>query len=219
MSDSDKLTPEISYRSELQRKFLHLIAIVIPVATIWLGKSLSLWILIPLSLVALGSELARVRSEKAAAFIYGVFGSIMRSEEKPPVGGPVVINGATWVMLSATLLTLIFPVHIGGAALAMFMLGDAAAALIGRKLGRLHWPRSRKTLEGSLGFVVVSGLTLALFGLIEAPLILLLVAITAALLEVLPIPMNDNVRVPILIALLLFLLLRMDGDTTLRLFF
>lgn len=142
----------------------------------------------------------------------------MRKSEMPPIGSPIALNGATWVMISATVLTILFPIDIACSSLAMFMLGDAAAALIGRKLGRTHWPHSKKTLEGSLGFFIVSGLTLQAFGVLswyETAL----VAFIAALLEVIPIPINDNIRVPLLVASLLFVLERYLWGMDVSLFF
>ena len=217
MRTSSNIYQDLSFRDELRRKFLHVVALIIPLCITFLGKIPSLWILIPLSSVALFFEIARVRSEKAASFIYYFFGSIMRESEKPEIGSPVVINGATWVVLSATILTIIFPVHIACASLAMFMLGDAAAALVGKKMGRIQWPRSKKTLEGSFSFLVISGLTLFLFGILNW-YHTLLIAFIATLLEVIPIPINDNVRVPILVATVIFILLQSLGTPGLHLF-
>lgn len=212
------MSADISYQSELKRKFLHLLALIIPFCVYLLGKEISLWILIPLSSLALAIEIARVRLERVSNFIYRFAGPIMRTEEKPPLGSPIVINGASWVVISATLLTLIFPVYIACASLSMFMLGDAAAALVGRKFGRLHWPNSKKTIEGSIAFLLTAGTTLLLFNFLPWYFVFLVTGI-AMLLEVIPIPINDNVRVPILAGFVIFGIEYLFGNTQPSLFF
>ena len=127
----------------------------------------------------------------------------MRNEEKPPLGSPIAINGATWVLISATLLTVIFPIHIACATFSLFILGDAAAAIVGRKFGKTHWPRSKKTVEGSSAFFILSVLTLVFFNFLSWPAIIL-VSIIAMTLEIIPLPINDNVRVPILTGFVIF---------------
>ncbi|CCJ30155.1 unnamed protein product [Pneumocystis jirovecii] len=32
--------------------------------------------------------------------------------------------------------------------------GDSAASLVGKKIGKLHWPNSKKTLEGTFAFIL-----------------------------------------------------------------
>ena len=212
------MSADISYLSELKRKFLHLLALIIPFCIYLIGKEKALWILIPLSTLALILEVARVRVQRIASLIYFMAGPIMRTEEKPPIGSPIAINGASWVVISATLLTIVFPVYIACASLSMFMLGDAAAALVGRKFGNLNWPQSKKTIEGSLAFWVISGVTLLVLNFLPWYAAILVSGI-AMILEVLPLPINDNVRVPILVGFIIFGLEHVFGNTQPSLFF
>lgn len=218
LTDPTKKPADISYQSELKRKVLHLLALIIPFCIYYLDKEKSLWILIPLSTLALILEVARVRSKAISDLIYKLVGPLMRDEEKTALGSPVVINGASWVMLSATLLTIIFPVYIVCASLSMFILGDAAAALIGRKFGKMHWPGSPKTIEGSIAFFLVAGVTLIWFNVLPW-YVALIVSCTAMLLEVIPLPFNDNVRVPLLTGLFIYGIEYVFGNTQPSLFF
>lgn len=168
-----------------------------------LGRERALWILIPSALLAVSIEVARVRSAVVAGWIQKIFGSMMRPGERPPVGAAVVLNGATWILISASILTFFFPIYIAVRALAMFILSDAAAALIGRKFGRRHFPRSEKTFEGSIAFIATSMITLSVLGRFTLPE-MILASLTGAIIEVLPLPLNDNVRVPVCVAILLF---------------
>jgi dolichol kinase len=196
---------EIPYAAELQRKALHLLALVVPFGISLLGKSISLLILIPAALLALAADYFRARSEAFARVVGIIFGSMMRRDEVPTVGGPVSINGATWVLVSAALLAFVFPIRIAVPAFVMFMVCDAAAALVGRKWGRIHWGRSRRTVEGSLAFLV-TGLTIMAFFPSIPFWIAAISVICAAIAEAAPRPFNDNIRVPFVAALVIILL-------------
>ncbi len=169
-----------------------------------LGRDFALLILVPSAILAISLEIARVRSAAVATWIEKIFGNMMRPEERPPIGAPVVLNGATWILISGCILTFFFPMYIAVRAFAMFILSDATAALVGRKYGRLHFPSSDKTLEGSLAFIVTSLLTLSILGRFTLPE-MLLACLAGALIEALPLPVNDNLRVPVCVAILLYL--------------
>ena len=193
--------PLISYSAELKRKALHLGALVIPTGILLLGRTVALWLLTPLAVFAVAADLARVRVPVVHRFINWVFAPIMRPEEQPPLGGPFVINGATWMCVSAALCAWLLPENMAAAALAMLMVGDGAAAVVGRRYGRTRYPFSPKSVEGSLAFFVTAFLAAIPFGVVGGdPLSLGTLgvgAFTAALVEALPIPINDNLRVPI----------------------
>lgn len=197
---SDLAAPEpIPLRSELLRKALHLIALVVPLGMGWLGTGWALAVLVPSAVLAVVADVLRTRSAGFAAFIHRVFGVMMRAEEVPPVGGPVRVNGATWVLVTAAFLTFVFPLRIAVPIFAMFMVSDAAAAIVGRTLGRHHWPGSRRTLEGSAAFVVVGVVLLWSFAAI-AMWVAGVAAVVGALVEHRPGPFNDNFIVPVVAA-------------------
>lgn len=80
--------------------------------------------------------------------------------------------------------------------------GDSCASLVGRKYGRLHWPRSSKTVEGTLAFfgsVVLGACVLRVLRLVEAFHMphLLLIAALLALAEGVS-EQNDNLVLPVL---------------------
>jgi dolichol kinase len=197
--------PALSYGAELRRKALHLGALALPVGLLVLGREAALWVLVPLAAFAFGLDVARQRSPAFRGPILGLFGSIMRPEEVPPPGGPLVLNGAVWMLLAAAACTALFSPALAAAALAMQMVGDGAAAVVGRRVGRVRYPGQTKTLEGTAAFFVVGLATawllarLPVEGLAEAlPLGRLAVgALAAAVVEALPVPPNDNLRVPV----------------------
>ncbi len=194
---------ELAYVDELKRKALHLVALVIPLG-IWLaGSTLALAVCASAATLALSADVLRVRSHGFAAFVYRHFGFMMRPEECPPVGGPMVLNGATWVLISATLLVAVFPQDVAVVSFTTFMVADAAAAVIGRRFGRRLWPRTFRTVEGSTAFFVAGLAVVLLFG--WTPLwggVLAVSAGTAA--EIPSLPLNDNVRVPLVMGIVLY---------------
>ncbi len=174
---------------------------------LYLGKATSLLILVPFCGLAIFTEIARVRSQTVADIVEMVFGRMMRNHERPAIGDAVVINGATWVLLTATLLVIIFPADVAAISMIMFMVGDAAAALVGRRYGKMHWFKSPKTVEGTLSFFAVSLGILVLFKILPLPYCIGVAAFAAAL-ELMPFRLNDNLYVPLLSAGLMYCLMR-----------
>ncbi len=125
-------------------------------------------------------------------------------------------QGAIIYFVTLFFLVLIFPLHIVAASWAILALGDGSATLIGRhfKATELPW-NSNKTYVGSMAFVI--------FGAIGAAVLLwwtlpdvafaamlgygLRAAIVAAVVESLPIRINDNATVALASALTLSFLL------------
>lgn len=197
----------IPYSAEQWRKALHVLALLIPLLMPVVGKWQSAALLGPLVALALSADVLRVRSAWFAAIIARAFGFMMRRCEVPAVGGPVRINGASWVLFSSLLLVCVFPVHIASIALATCILSDAAAALVGRRCGRRTWPRSRRTVEGTVAFVLVG---LAVIGLFDgiAFWIGAVGVLLAATAEIWGDSINDNLRVPLVCAIVFFVLER-----------
>jgi len=111
-------------------------------------------------------------------------------------------KGALMFFLGAILLMLLFknPLIVVGA-LCVAIYGDAGSTIIGIRFGK-HQLVNKKTLEGSLGGVLVS--LIFLTWLFEWP-IALLTAIIGMSAELLPV--DDNFTIPIASATILTLLL------------
>ncbi len=188
-----------SYAAELRRKALHLLALVIPLGMWGLGPPLALYVVGAGALVAVAADLIRAYSPIFSEWIRWIFGPLMRADELPDVGEGVTFNGATCVLVGAALLALIFPLRVAVPVLTMTMLADAAAALVGRRLGHHPWGRLSATVEGSAAFVVtglavMSGFSSFAFGPAAVSVLV------AAVVEALPAPVNDNIRVPLIAA-------------------
>ena len=90
------------------------------------------------------------------------------------------------------------------AVILMFGLGDGFATYTGTTYGKhkLPWNKN-KTIEGTLGFM--AGAMLAIF-IIPVPATLLVAAL-GALIESLPLKLNDNITLPVVLSLLVYFLL------------
>lgn len=191
----------LSYTGELGRKTLHLLALSIPLGMRWVGMPLALYILGPMALVAVTADVARAYSTPFNTWIRNFFGPLMREEELPEVGAGIRFNGATWVLVGAVLLVLLFPLRLAVPVLATTMLADAAAAIVGRRWGRHAWGSLSATVEGSAAFVATGLAVMACFPAVSfGPAAAGVVG--GATVEALPLPVNDNVRVPLTVALL-----------------
>lgn len=202
---------DLGYDGEIYRKMLHLLAMGYPVGYLLIPDPWGLLLLMALSVMALSLDWLRAHHRGSHAFFERFFGFMMRRGEREVLGTGPVFNGATWVTVSFTLLVLLFPRDVAIVSFAMFMVGDAAAALIGRKFGRTSWLREGATVEGSLAFLFVGGAVawVLVSGFLpwpelDLPLRAVLTAtVVAALLEAAPIPVNDNLATPLGAALVI----------------
>ncbi len=109
------------------------------------------------------------------------------------------LNGATYVLLSATIVVLVFPKLVAVTCFVILIVGDMAAALIGRRFGR-H-PFFHKSLEGSGAFLLTGLLAVALLPKIEYHpaeyLIGALAVACGAIVEALPVDIDDNLSIPL----------------------
>lgn len=195
--------PVLPYAAELQRKAIHLVALVLPASILTLPRPAAVAGLAALAALSVGLDVARQRVPAVRRLVVDrAFGGLMRPEELPPEGGPLVLNGAAWMCVSAALCAWLFAPGVAAAALAMLMVGDGAAAVVGRRVGRTKWPGSPKSVEGSLAYAATAflvGLAVVAWpGSGVGVGTVALGAVVGAAVEAVPIPLNDNVRVPLL---------------------
>lgn len=217
----------ISLTGETFRKLTHVFALLMPFITWMVGSRNGLFIMIPVLLMAAGADYFRVRSPRFKSIIERSFGSMMRSHELPAVGEPVIFNGATWTFMAFTLLLVTFETGIAITMFSVCIIGDGAAAMIGRRIGHHKWGRSDCSVEGSVAYVISGFATALLIGggglLSFAPYSFPLLALGAgtvvgALAEIAPIPVDDNLASPIGAAVSLALILQFGYGIPLEFF-
>lgn len=142
----------IDYKSEVLRKSIHLCSLSIPVIYYFITRELALSILIPLTVFSLVVDLTRHYVPALGKVFYTFFGFMLRKHEKD--SKKKNLNGATYVLISAVLVILLFPKIFAVTGFAVLIIGDISAALIGRKFGRHKF--LSKSLEGSMAFLFTS---------------------------------------------------------------
>jgi phosphoserine phosphatase len=100
---------------------------------------------------------------------------------------------------------LLFPAPVSSAAIAIFALGDSTASLFGGPFSKKPLPFNKgKTLEGSLVGFFFAFLASLLF---ISPALALIGAAIAMIIECLPLPVNDNILMPLCTGLVLMLVI------------
>lgn len=188
--ENDHLKPasQFSFAHELRRKSIHLSMIVIPVWVYFTPPSWGLLGLIIATLATVVLDLLRLSDQRLRRFFLQLFRSMIRRHEEEH------LLGSTYFMIAALLSVIAFEKMIAISALTYLVLGDSAAAFVGKKFGRpTYWGKS---VQGSVACFLVC-LTIGSV-VLSNPWVALTGALTATLAEALPVPMDDNMRVPIL---------------------
>lgn len=198
--------PEISFIQELWRKTTHMGALVIPGGYYLLGleKSTALWILLPFTVLVIATDLSRFRGWWLWRGFFGkLFGRMIRSHEQ---NGDW--TGATYILIASCCTIALYSKPIAIAALAFIIVGDSAAALIGRRYGKHKF--GRKSYEGSAACLGATLLVAALAPGISFPVAAVGAAV-ATLVEAKPLGVDDNISVPVLSGLAMTIFQKMIG--------
>ena len=188
---------ESSYRIELIRKAIHLCSLSIPIFYFFTPKNVALVVFIPLTIAFLIVDVARYYHRPIEGWFYKSFGWLLRQRESDREKKR--LNGATYVLISATLAIIIFPKFIAVTSFIILIISDLTAALVGRRFGKHKF--FEKTLEGSIGFFMSALVIIILTPKIEdyfgEYLIGALAAAVGTIVEALPIDFDDNLSVPL----------------------
>lgn len=149
---------EITYGQECLRKLVHLSSLWMVAAIYFLSKSQALWIF---GILFAGNILIEYGYFKGWAFcglVYGkFFGKMLRSKE---TNGRFHLSGAPYVLAAAFVSRFLFSKEIAMISLAVMLIGDTAAALVGRKFGKHKINNGSKSIEGALAFFIFSAAVL-----------------------------------------------------------
>ena len=182
---------------EIYRKAIHIVSIIIPILyrfALGNDRKLAITVLVPLTLLTLLIEVMRMENKTVKRVFYGIFGIMLRKKEIKS------FTGASYLLFSSIICIALFPPDITFVALAFLAIGDTFAAIVGLYFGRRKLVGSKKSLEGSIACFVGS-FAFALFFL--SPLIALFGAIAATYAESSKIQLDDNIKIPILSAVVM----------------
>jgi len=160
-----------------------------------------------LIVVVLGVDITRLRVPAFNQFIQSRFSSFIRKNEANK------ITGTAPYVLGIALTLLLYRTDIATAAICFLAFGDVAATTVGERYGRTKIS-GEKSLEGTLAFVaaaVLSGILLNFAGIHLLHGLVLTGSIIAAGVELLPLPVNDNLVIPVVSGGAMELIVRTTG--------
>ncbi len=201
MMEQAAVQDTINFKTELVRKAIHFVSLSIPVIYYFISKELALWIIVPVTAIFIIADLARYEIPQFSGFFYKFFGFLLRKHEIDEKKH--ALNGATFMLISATICIAIFPKYIMISSFPVLILGDAASAVFGKRFGK-HKILSNgpKSYEGSLAFIIAGTVAVALTPKVNYMIVEYLIGIAATVVassaEALSYKIiDDNIAIPI----------------------
>ncbi len=177
---------------DIYRKTFHMGNMIFPLSYwFFIDEKATMLILTgSLLLLSLFIEVVRRKDGWLKTFFERWLFVMMKSKEKKGK-----LTGATWVMLGEFLTVLLFPKDVAIPAMLFLSVGDSFAAIVGIQFGRIRI--GEKSLEGTLAGLTACFIVAILYP--NLPLAVTIVGgITAMIVELLPISIDDNIRIPVL---------------------
>ncbi|MDI6807771.1 MAG: phosphatidate cytidylyltransferase [Candidatus Eisenbacteria bacterium] len=175
--------------SELKRKSIHFASLVIPLWYYYAPtETVARRVLLVVTLIVLLVDTVRLNQPRVRNFFRYFLGELIRDHED------ISLLGSTYLLLATLLTVHLFPKAPAVACVSFLIVGDTMAALFGKAFGRTRV--FGKTVEGSAAcFVsclivgwIVPGLT---------PAQIFAGSLVGTIFELLPIPLDDNFRIPL----------------------
>jgi len=158
---NEKLEPvakydEVPFSVEIWRKLFHLVSLSIPIIYTFVTRQFAFVVLTIITIIAILIDLLIKKENVVREIIYKIFGKLFRKYERQGF----VLNGATWMLISATLNVLLFPKLATITSFYVLVISDASAALFGKRFGKTKF--INKSFEGFLAFII-SGFVVVTF--------------------------------------------------------
>jgi len=183
---------------------------LIPIIYYFVPKAIALEIIIPMTIAFVIVDLSRYEVPVVSTLFYKYFGFLLRKREIDVKKH--TLNGATFMLISATICILLFPKFIMVCSFSVLILGDAASAVFGKRFGKHKVSATTpKSYEGALAFVVAGMVAVALTPKIDYQLAEYVIGLAATIVasgaEVFSYNIvDDNIAVPISFGLTLWAL-------------
>ncbi|MBU7031513.1 MAG: hypothetical protein HXS53_03185 [Theionarchaea archaeon] len=171
---------------EVNRKLIHIVGFCVPFSYFFLSRQVLIPICGVICFCSIVIEVTRFHSPRFNTFLFRIIGQFTRDREQQG------ITGATYYFIAAFVSIVCFSRLVAIAGMFFLVMGDSAAAVVGTRFGT-H-AVGEKSLEGSLACLtvcsVIGGILLGWTGLLGA--------VIATLIELAPLPVDDNLRIPLL---------------------
>jgi len=183
--------------NDLVREDIHASGFFVPVIAGLISIPVVAALIVIIALIYTISELTRLEGRELPLISAITRHAASQSELNGFAAAPL------YFAFGIVLTLVLFPTLKGAAAIAMFCLGDSAASLFGGLISTSLPFNKGKTWEGTLAgflFAFLGGLFFV------SPLLALVGAAIAMTIEVLPLPINDNISIPLITGAVLTLL-------------
>ncbi len=191
--------------NHLGRKLFHLLGgLGLLSLYFFLGRNEALISYGALAVLVFVIEVLRLKVPAWNDFFYRRFGSFIRNNEQRKMTGTVPYILGVGLSLYA------YATPVASTAVCFLAFGDVAATAIGERFGKTKI--GGKSLEGTAAFIVAAvaaGFILSATGMGVAPATMVVGALCAAGVELVPIAVNDNLAIPVLSGAAMELVLRM----------
>jgi glycerol-3-phosphate acyltransferase PlsY len=183
-------------QSKLWRRLWHLVGgSFFPILALFIPKGALLITLGAMTGIFVVWEIARLNIPSVNRWMVSHLRVILKKEEgfRP--------TGTTYLLLASVVVFLLFDKYVAITSLLFLSIGDLVATVIGEEYGRPAL--FSKSLEGSLACLVLCLLIGGLMTRISptiAPAVAIVGAVSATIVELLPIPIDDNLTIPVLSA-------------------
>ena len=176
---------------EYIRKGIHLLNLAIPLSYFYVftEKWEYLKILSLITLVFMVIDISRHFVPLIKSIFSFFFDKMLREHE---LKGK--LTGATWVMIASCVSITLFSKPVAILSLVYMSLGDTAAGLIGQKYGKHRI--GNKTWEGFVAGLIVCIIIAINYDMLPK-YIALSGALVAMIMEIMPIPLDDNFKIPL----------------------
>ena len=203
-----KKKKEISFAAEIKRKAIHINSLLIPLIYIFVTKNFALTVLFILMVGTVAFDLLSKKNAFFRNLLKKYLGDILRKHELKKK--KIVLNGGSWMTISAFFVVLIFPKFIAVVAMTIIVICDISSALIGKRFGRNKL--FKKSWEGSVSFFLAGVVVIWTYYFIFQPSLFYLLfgfigVFIAAVGESASknIKIDDNLLVPSVISIILYL--------------
>lgn len=188
-----------SMSSTLKRGLFHIFGgLSVPIAALFLPRMVLLISLGAVTFIFLAFELLRFRAPGINRWFFSFFKPLLREKEASR------LTGSSYILIASLIAFLAFQRDIAVLALSFLAVGDPVATIVGKWIGKRKL--LGKTLEGDLAcFVacVAVGFVFYYAGLNIPLLAILAGSVGATIMEAIPLPINDNLTMPLFAGLVM----------------
>lgn len=186
-------------RNDVLRELIHASGVFVPFIASSVGVPIVAGLIILVLGLYTGSEYLRIMGKKMPLI------NLITRKAAAPTELYQLVLAPVYFALGILFSLLLFPYPANYAAIGIFALGDSTASIVGSALAKTSLPLNKdKSIEGSIAGFALAFLAGSLF---VSPLIALAGAAVAMFVEYLPLPINDNLMIPICTGIVLTLLL------------